>query len=396
MMKKTVQTSVPLAAKCNTWVMGCATLNATLKHVSTMGTTAWNVTSSALKIIVKFAFLTKLQMGAAKKSVTQRLVLTTEATVLSFVPWGVLSPTLATPIVTWSASTQLVIGMGRTAMIWAVPLTVITLISTMASVKSFVTTLGVTTMETTAMKESVPRGVRPAWWMTALAMQSATRQLATGTATTVSSSPLVRRNVWKSSLVTEFVTPECNVESCDFDGLDCKDPEEECSAGCKVGMVNDGTCQTACQVETCAYDGFDCEEPYYCHGECDVRMINDGKCDMECLTESCNLDGTDCDPCQKMGCPVGWDGDGVCNPECNVEECDWDRGDCGDCDGCSSDMIDDGLCQESCYTEECNYDGSDCSHISGWGCPTEWIGDGECDPECYNFQCLFDDEDCEG
>mmetsp|Transcript_330 Transcript_330/g.186 ORF Transcript_330/g.186 Transcript_330/m.186 type:complete len:277 (-) Transcript_330:1073-1903(-) len=206
MMKKTVQTSVPLAAKCNTWVMGCATLNATLKHVSTMGTTAWNVTSSALKIIVKFAFLTKLQMGAAKKSVTQRLVLTTEATVLSFVPWGVLSPTLATPIVTWSASTQLVIGMGRTAMIWAVPLTVITLISTMASVKSFVTTLGVTTMETTAMKESVPRGVRPAWWMTALAMQSATRQLATGTATTVSSSPLVRRNVWKSSLVTEFVT----------------------------------------------------------------------------------------------------------------------------------------------------------------------------------------------
>eukprot|EP01133_Synstelium_polycarpum_P010717 gene10717-12466_t len=96
----------------------------------------------------------------------------------------------------------------------------------------------------------------------------------------------------------------CYVQSCLFDGGDCRGAgvnKQECAKGCPINMVGDKWCMAKCNVKECNFDGGDCE------------------------SQNTGNQGTTCDP----GCQDSMLGNGYCDYECNTFNCQYDHGDCG-------------------------------------------------------------------
>jgi len=80
--------------------------------------------------------------------------------------------------------------------------------------------------------------------------------------------------------------------------------QEECSPGCLLNTVGNGSCDTECYVEACSYDQGDCVavDPVklqkmlsdMCSPGCFSADIGDSFCDSACNTQACQLDGGDC------------------------------------------------------------------------------------------------------
>ena len=135
-------------------------------------------------------------------------------------------------------------------------------------------------------------------------------------------------------------------------------------------MLGDGICDAGCNVESCEFDKGDCKDPTtgepktQCSEFCQERYIGDTWCDDECYIEACNWDGGDCD--EKYG-----PGEKVEDEkEEEVVECAFE---------CKNSMIDNGTCDLACrFSSACNYDGNDCTEDCSPGCSYYSVGDDSC------------------
>ncbi|MEN8204863.1 MAG: LNR domain-containing protein [Pseudomonadota bacterium] len=91
----------------------------------------------------------------------------------------------------------------------------------------------------------------------------------------------------------------------DADYPDAADPSlEECSPGCLLNAIGNGSCDTECYVEACYYDQGDCDSVNsaklqqmlsdMCSPGCFSADIGDSFCDSACNTQACQFDNGDC------------------------------------------------------------------------------------------------------
>ncbi len=82
------------------------------------------------------------------------------------------------------------------------------------------------------------------------------------------------------------------------------DDGEECSPGCLLNALGNGSCDIECYVEACYYDQGDCDEVApekleqmlsdMCSPGCFSADVDDGFCDSACNNQACQFDGGDC------------------------------------------------------------------------------------------------------
>ena len=80
--------------------------------------------------------------------------------------------------------------------------------------------------------------------------------------------------------------------------------QEECSPGCLLNALGNGSCDIECYVEACYYDQGDCNEvdpakleqmlSDMCSPGCFSADVADGFCDSACNNQACQFDGGDC------------------------------------------------------------------------------------------------------